>query len=257
MDIIKARQKAKELKKKRKRKPAAKEKTASQPTPRAKERADKAVKHPPAPAQNEQPVAAQAQPQPFGLSPEPRGAPASLEEFAAEQAVESVWEEEEEEAAEREDLLKVLVFRLGREYYGINIMDIQSIIPLLEVTRVPRTPDYVAGIISLRGIIYPILDLKKHLSIAEHGHGEKKKIVILKHQQAGIIIDSVAGGVYTIGMSDMQEAPMIQGAIDAEFILGVQRTSGFTYSLLNINGLIEQEIKEDVNRFFTAFRFSV
>ncbi len=150
-------------------------------------------------------------------------------------------------------MVKFLVFRIGREYYSIDIMKIKKIDPVEEITRVPNTPPFVLGVISLRGEIIPILDLKKKLMIKEHEGIHKPGIVILNELNAGIIIDYVVG-VREIKLSEIEKAPSIVGSIDSEYITGIVRYKKIVFSILDINNLIRKEIVEGIGDFFSRLK---
>lgn len=164
------------------------------------------------------------------------------------------YEEEKIEKRKIEDSMKALVFKIGREFYGIDIMKIKKIDPIDEITRVPNTPDFVLGIISLRGEIIPILDLKKKLKIKDCEGTKKPNIIILNEENVGIIIDIVEG-VREVKLDTIERAVTIVGSIDSDFITGIVRQKNLVFSILDIISLIKKEIIEDINNFFSSLKY--
>lgn len=150
--------------------------------------------------------------------------------------------------------IKVLVFRIGRELYSIDIMKIKKIDPIDEITRVPNTPDFVRGIISLRGEIIPILDLKIKLKIKDTQTHKKPGVIILNEQNAGILIDFVVG-VKEIEKGMIETATTIVGSIDSEFITGIVRLKDLVFSILDITRLIKKEIIEEIDKYFVSLKY--
>lgn len=92
---------------------------------------------------------------------------------------------------------KYLTFALNNEEYGIEILKVNQIIRLQEITTIPRTPQFVRGVINLRGMIIPIIDLRRKFAMTDHADTERTCIVVInleqekKHIQMGIVIDEV------------------------------------------------------------------
>jgi purine-binding chemotaxis protein CheW len=145
---------------------------------------------------------------------------------------------------------KYLTFKLAEEEYGIEILKVQEIIQMQDVTRVPRTPDFVRGVINLRGKVIPIIELRKKFSMEVTEDTDKTCIIIVKIGDdetgtiLGIIIDEVSE-VLDIAAKDIQEAPSFGNDVNTEFILGIGTIEGKVKMLLDIDKVLSsQEMNE-------------
>ena len=162
----------------------------------------------------------------------------SLDDVLISQRVETKEEDEEE-------LLQLLTFTLGSEEYALNIMDIKEIIRPREVTEVPRSPDYILGIFSLRGTIIPVLDVNMRLGLAR---GEKKpqnRVIVVKYRDHffGLHVDNVVQ-VLDIPLSRIEPPPEILGGVEGEFLRGIGRIDERLIILLNLGRILKLDEDE-------------
>lgn len=151
---------------------------------------------------------------------------------------------------------KYLTFRLAEEEYGLEILKVQEIIQMQAVTRVPRTPDYVRGVINLRGKVIPVIDLRKKFSLETAKDTEKTCIIVVQiasgdtHVVMGIIIDEVKE-VLDIRAENIEDTPSFGSSIDTEFILGMGKIGTSVKILLDIDKVMSakeiSEIKKAAN----------
>jgi len=146
-------------------------------------------------------------------------------------------EGEDEGAAEKTELLG---FMISDEEYALDILEIKEIIRLQTITPVPRTPDYLKGIITLRGVIVPIFDLRRRLGLKEREHGSLTRIVVVYRgeEYAGLIVDSITQ-VMRIGAEQIEPPPTTIGVVEAEFIRGVTRHQERLVILLNLSRVLD------------------
>jgi purine-binding chemotaxis protein CheW len=139
-----------------------------------------------------------------------------------------------------ESRLEFLCFRVSDEIYGINIMDIKEIIKPREVTEVPRAPLFVSGVLSLRGTIIPIIDMRIRLGLAREEPTGKERIVVIKNNNSfsGLLVDEVIQ-VVQVPLDDVEEAPAILDGIDRDFISGLGRSDGRLLILLNLENIAD------------------
>ena len=99
---------------------------------------------------------------------------------------------EEREYSNNEEQL--VVFKLGREEYGVSILNVQEIKRITEITRVPYTPEFIKGVMNLRGSVLPVIDTKKRLGIENEEYTDDTRIIILKVDEVsiGMIVDAVS-----------------------------------------------------------------
>ena len=143
---------------------------------------------------------------------------------------------------------KYLTFKLADEEYGLPIMKVQEIIGMMSVTKVPRVPDFVRGVINLRGRIHPTIDLRRKFTLDSKEDTEKTCIIVVEvdgHKgkvNMGIIVDEVAE-VLDIKASEIDMTPEFGTSINTEFILGLGVVKGDVKMLLDIDKILStQEI---------------
>jgi len=141
----------------------------------------------------------------------------------------------EQSASVVNDYQEYLCFRVSDEIYGINIMDIKEIIKPREVTEVPRAPSFVSGIISLRGIIIPIIDMLDRLGLPRESVTGRERVIVVRHGQSfsGLLVDEIIQ-VVTIANDCLEAAPAVLEGIDRDFVNGIGRADGRMIILLNL-----------------------
>jgi purine-binding chemotaxis protein CheW len=129
---------------------------------------------------------------------------------------------------------KYLTFHLDHEEYGVEILRVHEIIGTPPITRIPRTPDFVKGVIDLRGRIIPIIDLRAKFGMAPSERGESCVIVVqVRELQLGIFVDRVSE-VAAFASADIAEPPSFGAGARTEYLLGIGRRAGRVTLLLDI-----------------------
>lgn len=133
-----------------------------------------------------------------------------------------------------------LCFMVSDELYGINIMEIKEIIKPREVTEVPRVPSFVSGIISLRGVIIPIIDMLNRLGLSRDGMTGRERIVVVRHGEtfSGLFVDEVIQ-VVRIAKERLEPPPAVLEGIDREFVSGIGRTEDRMIILLDMEHIAD------------------
>ena len=149
-------------------------------------------------------------------------------------------EQEVREADQAEASLELLCFRVATEDYAISIMDIKEIIKPREVTEVPRVPPFVRGILSLRGIIIPVFDMRLRLGLPAGVRSERERIVVVQRQGGfcGVLVDQVVQ-VVRIAEAKLEAPPVVLEGIDREFIQGIGRVAGRMLILLDMEKVLD------------------
>lgn len=132
-----------------------------------------------------------------------------------------------------------IIFNINKEFYGIDIMYISSIIMMPEITEVPLAPDYLKGIISLRGRVIPVIDMHKKMNYGEAEITKDTRIIIIninETEQVGIIVDSVKEVV--IISNDEIEIPSPFVKAEDSFISGVGKKEDCLISIFDIDSLV-------------------
>jgi purine-binding chemotaxis protein CheW len=148
----------------------------------------------------------------------------------------------ESETEESEDLVQLVGFRLKKELFGIEISQVKEITRLSQITLVPNTPDYMLGVINLRGIIMPVIDLKRRLMKNLTEMDDRSRVVIVENgtRTVGLIVESI-DDVYQVPLSQIEEPPEEIVNINERYVSGVARTFGPLIVLLNVAGLLARD----------------
>lgn len=135
--------------------------------------------------------------------------------------------------------LKVIVFQLKDEEYAIEVDYIQSIERMQHVTRIPRTYPFVTGVMNLRGVITPIINLRKRFGIEEKEFDEATRILVISKDQLeiGIIVDG-ANDVIDIPVEKIEPPPEVIGGVEADYLRGVVKLDKRLFTLLNLEKVI-------------------
>ncbi|WP_239617003.1 chemotaxis protein CheW [Cohnella mopanensis] len=120
--------------------------------------------------------------------------------------------------------LKVIVFTLAQEEYGIEVDKVRTIERMVPITRVPKTPAFVKGVINLRGIVIPVIDLRGRFGLAETEYTDNSRIIIVaaNELEVGFIVDS-ANDVMDVMSDSIENPPEVMGGVKAKYISGVAK----------------------------------
>ena len=141
---------------------------------------------------------------------------------------------------------KYLTFTLAGEDYGIGILKIKEIIGMMPITSVPQTPDFVKGVINLRGKVIPVMDLRLRFGMSSIDYTERTCIIVVEiggqtgTVLVGIVVDAVSE-VLNIKAEDIEETPAFGIKLNTEFILGMAKMEGGVKILLEINKVLNSE----------------
>ena len=142
---------------------------------------------------------------------------------------------------------KYLTFKLGPESYGLEILKVREIIGLMSITAVPRTPDYIRGVINLRGKVIPVVDLRTKFSMESKENTDETCIIVVDigDVEMGIIVDAVSE-VLEIGSGDVEDVPTFGNGVNTDFILGMGKVGEKVIILLDISKVLGKEGTLDV-----------
>lgn len=120
--------------------------------------------------------------------------------------------------------IKVIVFKLGSEEYGIEVDKVQTIERMLPITRVPKTYTFVRGVINLRGVVIPVIDLRGRFGLPETQYTDQTRIIIVVvgEMEVGFIVDS-ANDVIDLNRDRIETPPEVVGGIKARYLDGVAK----------------------------------
>jgi purine-binding chemotaxis protein CheW len=136
--------------------------------------------------------------------------------------------------------LKLIVFQLVDKEYAIPVDQVRSIEKLEHITRVPRTPSYVKGVINLRGVVTPIIDLRSRFDISSSEPTESTRVIIvgLEDKEVGLIVDA-ANDVLDVEREMIEPSPEVVGVVEAEYIGGVVKQNKRLLILLHLDKILQ------------------
>ncbi|WP_256623144.1 chemotaxis protein CheW [Methanolobus chelungpuianus] len=140
------------------------------------------------------------------------------------------------------DLLQLVIFNLGTEEFGIDIMKVQEIIRLPDITRIPKSPDYIKGVINLRGKIIVVMDLDKRFGLPSKEITEESRIIVadVDGSIVGMVVDSVSEVIRLMASSVDPTPEIITHSINASYLRGVGKIDDRLLILLNLENIINE-----------------
>lgn len=146
-----------------------------------------------------------------------------------------------------DEVLQWVTYRLDEETYGINVMQVQEVLRYTEIAPVPGAPDYVMGIINLRGNVVTVIDTRARFGLPPSEITDNSRIVIIESDEhvLGILVDSVAEVVY-LRSSEIDSAPNVGTEESAKFIQGVSNRDNELLILVDLNKLLNDDEWDDV-----------
>ncbi len=158
-------------------------------------------------------------------------------------ATEEGYQQGLEHRDENEDARRWLTFSLGAEDYALDITRIREIIKPREITEIPRVPDFLLGIISLRGSIIPVFDLRNRLKLGKGVITPESRIIVCHQGQrgAGLLVDRISQ-VVTLPAGKIEPPPAVLSGIDRDLVEGVGRHQGKMMILLQLASVLDAEL---------------
>ena len=153
------------------------------------------------------------------------------------------------QAAEKtqDEIIQWVTFRLDNEKYGIRVMQVQEVLRMTEIAPVPGAPDYVIGIINLRGNVVTVIDSRKRFGLSEAEADDSTRIVIIEAEKhvVGILVDSVAE-VVDLRTTEIDAAPNVGNDDSSKYIQGVSSRDKELLILVDVNKLLSDDEWDDV-----------
>lgn len=143
--------------------------------------------------------------------------------------------------------MQLVTFNLGKEEFAVPILQIQEINRLVDITRVPKSPEFVEGVINLRGKVIPIIDLRKRFGLPQAELGKYARIVVvnMEGRMVGLIVDSVSE-VLRLSEAAIEPAPPVVAGIDSEYIRGLGKLDGRLLILLDLSKILTKEERKEL-----------
>ena len=147
-----------------------------------------------------------------------------------------------DELAINVEITQYIKIRLGDEFFGIDIKYVDNIVRMQHITRVPKAPDYIKGVINLRGEVIPVFSLRLKMGIEEIEETKTFRIIIIKveGESVGIIVDEVRE-VANVSSNDVEKVVHNNAEGVQNFLQGIAKTEGGLISLLDINEVLNDK----------------
>jgi purine-binding chemotaxis protein CheW len=141
-----------------------------------------------------------------------------------------------------DEVLQWVTFQLEEETYGINVMQVREVLRYTEIAPVPGAPDYVLGIINLRGNVVTVIDTRSRFGLIDGEVTDNTRIIVIEseRQVIGILVDSVAEVVY-LRTSEIDTTPSVGTDESSKFIQGVSNREGKLLILVDLNKLLSDD----------------
>ncbi|KUG27919.1 positive regulator of chea protein activity (chew) [hydrocarbon metagenome] len=152
---------------------------------------------------------------------------------------------EETQKKQDAELMQLVTFSIGEEEFGVDILKVQEIIRMMEITKVPRAPDFVEGVINLRGKVIPIIDLRKRFGLSTRDHDKHTRIIVIEinNMIVGFVVDSVSE-VLRIPSNTVEPPPPVVSGLESEYISGVGKLEDRLLILLDLDRLLSGEERD-------------
>ncbi len=140
------------------------------------------------------------------------------------------------------ELLQLVTFSIGDDEFGVNILKVQEIIRTMEITKVPRAPTFVEGVINLRGMVIPIIDLRRRFNLSPKAHDKNTRIIDceINNILVGFVVDAVSE-VLRIPAKTVEPPPPVVSGIGADYISGVAQLQDRLLIMLDLDKLLSTE----------------
>ena len=140
---------------------------------------------------------------------------------------------------ENKELLQLVSFKIGDEEFGVDILSVQEINRMSQITKVPNTSDFIEGVINLRGRVIPVMDLRVKLGMPRKEHGKNTRIVVveLRGQTIGFIVDEVSE-VLRISKDITEAPPEMVGGVNSDYITSIGKLEDRLLILLDLDKIV-------------------
>ncbi len=153
----------------------------------------------------------------------------------------------------QQDEQQLVVFDLSTEAYGVDIGAVREIIRLQDITRVPRTPEFVEGVINLRGKVIPVVDLRKRFGLQTEDESKDNRIVVVNigAQDIGVVVDAVTE-VLRIATESVEPPASVITTADSEYLLGIAKLDSRLIILLDLEQVLTEAEHESLREMEIA-----
>lgn len=148
-----------------------------------------------------------------------------------------------------DELIQLVTFRIGNEEFGVDILAVQEIIRTMAITKVPKAPDFVEGVINLRGKVIPIVDLRRRFGMPARDNDKHTRIIVIETGSiiVGFMVDSVSE-VLRIPARTIEAPPAVVSGLESDYIDGVGKLDDRLLIMLDLDRLLSGQEKEALNK---------
>lgn len=148
---------------------------------------------------------------------------------------------------EANEILQLVSFKIANEEFGVDILNVQEINKMTQITKVPNAPEFVEGVINLRGRVIPIIDLRTRLKLEKKAHDKDTRIIVVEidGKTVGFIVDAVKE-VLRIPTSIIEPPPQLATGIDSDFIRAVGKLEDRLLILIDLEKVLTEQDKEQL-----------
>lgn len=141
-----------------------------------------------------------------------------------------------------DELLQLVTFSIGEEEFGVNILKVQEINRTMEITKVPRSPEFVEGVINLRGKVIPIIDLRRRFGLSSKPEDKDTRIIVIEINSVivGFVVDAVSE-VLRIPASTVEPPPPVVAGVESDYISGVGQLKDRLLIMLDLDKILSTE----------------
>ncbi len=149
-----------------------------------------------------------------------------------------------EHKSETGEILQIVSFKIGNEEFGVNILNVQEINKMTQITKVPNAPEFVEGVINLRGRVIPVINLRTRLKLEKKESDKDTRIIVvdIEKNTVGFIVDGVSE-VLRIPVSITEAPPEIVAGVDSEFIKSVGKLEDRLLILIDLDKILSNKEK--------------
>lgn len=159
----------------------------------------------------------------------------------------------EKKQIDSEEILQLVSFNIGNEEFGIDILKVEEIIRLISITKIPNAPDFIEGVINLRGKVIPVIDLRTRLKREKKQHDNNTRVIVVEvnGRTVGFIVDSVRE-VLRVPKSITEPPPSIVAGVDSEYITAIGKLEDRLLILLDLEKVLSHKQKEELAEIDTS-----
>lgn len=143
---------------------------------------------------------------------------------------------------------QLVIFDLGGEHYGLDISTVEGIIKMQSITKMPQAPSYVEGVTNLRGMVVPVIDLRKRFGLAPQVETKDARIVVVYMGKAkvGMVVDGVSE-VLRVSEESIEATPPMVTSVDTAFIRGIAKLENHLVTLLNLDQILSTDEQNKIS----------